>query len=105
MYCFERLHCDEPGMPCGIVETAQHPLFVVPHQRDHTERRLGLESEYLLHASLRIWTAIDIVAEEDECVLGLHLGPDLGQQIEEGLRLAVDIADSNNRHTIPNAIR
>ncbi len=73
---------------------------MVPAQADDLGVHLLAECQDGLDAALSAHASIDVVAEEDNPVAGPDLVPQLVQQIHEGRKAAVDVADRNRGHTV-----
>jgi hypothetical protein len=78
---------------------------VIAKQRDHVGRSLGSKPENAVDTPFRIWTTVDVVTQEHNCVLALQLDCKTTQQIVQGFPIAMDVTDRDSSHVRPSVSR
>ena len=71
---------------------------MVPAQADDLGTDLALKPENRVDAALGVWPSVDVVAKEHHGVFAGDLAPNLGENVREGRKIAVDVADRDGGH-------
>ena len=74
---------------------------MIPNQRNHGRWTLASKLKNAVDTSLRIWAAVDVVAQEHDSVVGLQLDLETSQEILKRFSISVNVTDRDSRHFVP----
>jgi hypothetical protein len=81
-----------------VVQRPEKPVFVVAAEADDGSVHVPAELQNGLQAALRVRTPVDVVAQEYHAVRRGDLIPELVEQVDQGRKASVNIANGNRGH-------